>query len=106
MSRVLFDTNVLIAAMIANHADHMVCRPWFVSVISGQNEEFFSLHSLAEIFAILTRALLAAGKPLDIDGAYTLVQFNLSLLKGVALEESDYWHVIDRMRRLNFSSGL
>jgi len=105
MSRILFDTNVLIAAMIVNHADHMVCRPWLVSIMSGQNEGFFSLHSLAETFAILTRAPLTAGKPLNVDDAYALVQFNLSLLQGVALEESDYWLVIDRMRRLNLPGG-
>jgi predicted nucleic acid-binding protein len=105
MSRVLFDTNVLIAAMIANHADHMVCRPCLASVIGGQNGGFFSLHSLAETFAILTRAPLAAGKPFDVDDAYALVQMNLSLLRGVALEESDYWLVIDRMRRLKLPGG-
>jgi predicted nucleic acid-binding protein len=105
MSRVLFDTNVLIAAMIANHTDHMVCRPWLESVIGGENEGFFSLHSLAETFAILTRAPLAAGKPFDVDDAYALIQFNLSLLRGVALEESDYWLVIDRMRRLKLPGG-
>jgi predicted nucleic acid-binding protein len=105
MSRVLFDTNVLIAAMIVNHADHMVCRPWLESVIGGQNEGFFSLHSLAETFAIFTRAPLVAGKPLDVDDAYALIQFNLSLLHGVALEESDYWLVIDRMRRLKLPGG-
>jgi predicted nucleic acid-binding protein len=105
MSRVLFDTNVLIAAMITNHTDHMVCRTWLVSVIGGQNEGFFSLHSLAETFAILTRAPLAAGKPFDVDDAFALVQFNLSLLRGVALEESDYWLVIDRMKHLKLPGG-
>lgn len=106
MSCVQFDTNVLIAAMIVNHADHMVCRPWLVSIMSDQNEGFFSLHSLAETFASLTCAPLTAGKPLNVDDAYALVQFNLSFLQGVTLEVSHYWLVIDRMRQFNFSSGL
>jgi len=51
--KILFDTNVLIAALVAVHARHEQVWPWFEQIIGGTASGYFSLHTIAESYNVL-----------------------------------------------------
>ena len=53
--KVFCDSNVLVAAFVANHPHHHSARPVVERVRAGSDEGFVALHSLAEMYAVLTR---------------------------------------------------
>lgn len=53
--KVLFDTSVLVAAMLAEHPRHPESLPWLQRVQVKEIAGFVSTHTLAELYAVLTR---------------------------------------------------
>jgi predicted nucleic acid-binding protein len=53
--KVFFDTNVLVAACVAEHEHHARALPVVQSVHQGKVEGYVSAHSVLETHAILTR---------------------------------------------------
>lgn len=53
--RVFFDTSVLVAAMIEGHPKHETAFHWLSRAHRGVLEMVVTTHSLAELYAILTR---------------------------------------------------
>ena len=53
--KVLLDTSVLIAAVIAKHDSHAKAFPILERVQNGKDEGFAAAHGLAEMYAILTK---------------------------------------------------
>ena len=53
--RALLDTSTLIAAMLPDHVHHAYALPWLAQAKAGAFEFACSGHSLAEIYAVLTR---------------------------------------------------
>jgi predicted nucleic acid-binding protein len=53
--RVFLDTNVLIASVLDLHDAHVRCLPLLGRVQDGKDEGFISAHSLAEMYAVLTK---------------------------------------------------
>jgi predicted nucleic acid-binding protein len=49
------DTNVLLAACVADHEHHTRALPVVQKIQEGRNEGFVSAHSLLEMHAVLTR---------------------------------------------------
>lgn len=87
--RVYFDTNVLVAAVLANHPHYPAARSALKHVHARKTEGWIGTHAAAEFYAVLTRLPLAppvypaeAWRILDRD---ILPQFNL-----VALSAQDY----------------
>jgi predicted nucleic acid-binding protein len=54
--RVFFDTSVLIAAVLEQHRDHARAFPALERVQQGTDTGFIAAHSLAEMYAMLTKA--------------------------------------------------
>ncbi len=52
---VLFDTSVLVAALIVSHPQNSACFPRLKAAESKQIEGFISTHSLAETYSVMTR---------------------------------------------------
>jgi predicted nucleic acid-binding protein len=52
---IFFDTTVLVAASEQSHPHYMRARSALLRVAAGHDEGFMSLHSIAELFATLTR---------------------------------------------------
>ncbi|MBV9504738.1 MAG: PIN domain-containing protein [Acidobacteriia bacterium] len=52
---VFFDTNVLIAASEQSHPHHFQARTAMQRVVAGQDKGFIGAHSIAEMYAVLTR---------------------------------------------------
>jgi predicted nucleic acid-binding protein len=53
--KVFIDTNVLVSAVIQQHVDHSRALPVLTRVQSEKDEGCISGHSLAEIYAVLTK---------------------------------------------------
>lgn len=53
--KVLFDTSVLVAALIVSHPKHSVCFPRLKAAESKQIKGVLSTHSLAETYSVMTR---------------------------------------------------
>ena len=52
--RILFDTSVLVAAMVESHPMHSRALPWLQQVRAGEPEDsfFVAAHTLAELYAV------------------------------------------------------
>jgi len=53
--KVLLDTSVLVAAMLPDHPMHGHAFPWLSRAKDGHFDFFVSGHTLAEVYAVLTR---------------------------------------------------
>jgi predicted nucleic acid-binding protein len=53
--KVFLDTSVLIAAVVSKHEAHARAFPLLERVQNGKDEGFVATHSLAEMYAILTK---------------------------------------------------
>jgi predicted nucleic acid-binding protein len=53
--QVFLDTNVLVAAVIKQHADHERSFVVLERVLAGKDEGSVSAHSLAEMYAVMTK---------------------------------------------------
>ena len=60
--RALLDTSTLIAAMLPDHVHHAHALPWLAQAKAGAFEFVCSGHSLAEIYAVLTRLAHGLGE--------------------------------------------
>ncbi len=54
--KVLLDTNVLVAAVVRRHIHHKQAFAALERVLEGDDEGFASGHSLAEVYAVLTKS--------------------------------------------------
>lgn len=91
--RALFDTSVLVAALLASHPHHSVCTSYLNQAQSQEIEGFISTHSLAEIYSVLTR--LPVRPRINPELAQRQIEVNLQRLEGVPLAVEDY-HRSDR----------
>ncbi len=101
--RVLFDTSSLVAAMVVQHPRHKNAQPELERALNGGFAGLVSTHSLAEVFAVLTRLPL---KPaIGPHTARALIEANLQGFEVVPLTERDYRDVIARLETLQFTGG-
>ncbi len=103
--KVLFDTSVLVAAMIEDHPQHARCLDWLQQAREGKLDFTVGAHTLAELFAVLssypTRPRLSPAV------AARLVRENV--VAGahiVALSVKDYEAVIGTMAGLSLAGGV
>jgi predicted nucleic acid-binding protein len=102
--KVLFDTSVLVAAVIEAHPAHERALPWLARGRSGEVEVLVSAHSAAETYAVLSTLPLSPriGPGL----ARQLVQKNvLTVARVVTLSARDYGAVIDELGDLGVAGG-
>jgi predicted nucleic acid-binding protein len=52
---IFFDTTVLVAASVQGHPHYARTRPALLRIARGQDKGFMSAHSIAEVYAALTR---------------------------------------------------
>lgn len=101
---VVFDTSVLVAALVEQHPMHGRAFPWLQRAQQGEIDARVTAHSLAELYAVLTtlpvRPRIAPGM------ARRLVRESVE--KHVHIEEillEDYRSVLDDMAELGLSGG-
>jgi predicted nucleic acid-binding protein len=96
----LFDTNVLIAAMLSHREHHEVAKRVFVQHRTAKTAAISS-HSLAEVYNVLTGRVRIPPTQ-----AMQLMQLNLRGVEVVALESTDYENALRRVSSLGLSGGV
>lgn len=103
--KVLFDTSVLIAGVLTAHQQHNLAKPWLVKAIQGKLQMLVCNHTLAELYAVLTK--LPYTPKIQPDIALKLIEHNvIKAGQMVNLTTRDYHHVLQDMSRDHLSGGL
>lgn len=103
--KALFDTSVLVAALVEAHAMHVQSLTWLQKAKSREIDFFICSHTLAELYSVLTTLPM---KPRISPGvAWRLVHENVeSCAKSIALSGGDYSSVIKEMASKGLSGGI
>jgi len=102
--KTVVDTSVLTAAMVTAHPDHEKAVVWLDGELARKGSLMVCQHSLAELYAVLTRLPLRPRITPDV--ARRLIRENTETIRVVALDASDYSAVLDRMASGGFSGGI
>ncbi len=102
--RIFFDTSLLIAAVVEGHPAHTLALPWLQRVKAGTDVGIVAAHSLAEMYAILTR--LPVRPAISPDMAREIIAVNvLDACEVVALSTGDYVTLLDHLANLKIAGG-
>jgi predicted nucleic acid-binding protein len=101
--KILFDTSVLVAALLTNHSNHSLAFPSLAAVQRRENQGYISAHSLAELYSVLTRL----PEPLRVspDEAQALIVDLSGYLEVVSLQSEDYKAAMAQMVALKLPGG-
>ncbi|HAZ48422.1 MAG TPA: VapC toxin family PIN domain ribonuclease [Cyanobacteria bacterium UBA11369] len=101
--KVLFDTSILVAALLEDHPNHTKSLFWLQRVLAGEIEGFVSNHTIAELYSVLTR--FPRSPRISPGLAKRLISENLNRFDWVVLAADDYQETVDRMVGLNIAGG-
>jgi predicted nucleic acid-binding protein len=101
--KVLFDTSVLVAALIEGHPQHSTCFPQLKAAESRQIQGVISTHSLAEMYSVMTR-LPIQPRVSPIQAQAAIIQMT-QWLETIPLGLEDYLTAIAQMTSLNLPGG-
>lgn len=102
--RTLFDTSVVVAALVDQLGTHQAAFREFRRHSSGENAGFCSTHALAEIYATLTALPLQRRISPD-DARRLLEETVLARLAVIPLGSADYRAVLRRVADQGLGSG-
>ena len=101
----MFDTSVLVPALVEQHPNHIAAVDLLNRAHAGEFPWFIGAHSLAECYATLT----ARVKPFGIPPLVVAQTLNAGLLSSsatiVELSWTDYQRTIEKVANLGLSSG-
>lgn len=100
--RILFDSNVLISALIENHVNHRSSRQLLDRAIQLGLGPSISTHGLAETYAQLTSIPQLRVSP---HVAVASMMRDIERMSIVSLDPQDYKHCLAESRRLSISGG-
>jgi predicted nucleic acid-binding protein len=100
--KTLFDTSVLVAAILSGHSRHSVCLPLLQQAQLKQTQGLISTHTLAEMYSTLTRIPKTNITPTL---ARDLICDNLQNFERVLLTAEDYDTAIDLMVQHQLPGG-
>jgi predicted nucleic acid-binding protein len=93
---IFFDTTVLVAAFEQSHPHYARARPTVLRVAASQDRGFISLHSIAEVFAALTR-LPVQPRIHPVEATRIITENILPHFEVVSLGEPDYLEALRTM---------
>ena len=102
--RVLFDTSVLVAALVQAHPMHSLALPLLQRAKDGEIHLLVATHSLAELFSVLT-ALPVRPRISPTLARQLLAESVEPFAELIPLSVSDYRAVLDRMVELGLAGG-
>jgi len=102
--KILFDTSLLIAAVIEGHPAHALAFPWLQRVKDRVDSGVVAAHTLAEMYAILTR--LPVRPPISPVMAREIIKvYVLDICEVVALSGADYAVLLNHLADLGIAGG-
>ena len=93
---IFFDTTVLVAASEKSHPHYARARPTLLRVAAGLDKGFVGLHSIAEVYAALTR-LPVQPRIHPVEAARIITGNILPHFEVVPLNKKDYLEALDAM---------
>lgn len=103
--KILFDTSVLVAAIVEPHPLHSSAFKWLKRVRANELDMIIATHTLAELYAVLTT--LPISPKITPGIARHLIHNDIETIsKIVSFSPSDYSSVIKRMADLGLSGGV
>jgi len=97
--KILLDTSVLVAGILPEHSRHLAAFPWLQKAISGERQGLVCAHTLAEMFAVLTRLPLKPKIPPAT--AWRLIRENVERhCQIISLSALDYKAVLQSLAEL------
>jgi predicted nucleic acid-binding protein len=103
--KTLFDTSVIIAALVESHPMHGKAFPWLKQAKSGDFDLIVAGHSLAELYAVLSTLPI---KPrISPAVAWRLVHENIvTISKVIALTSAEYSDVLKQVSQSGLIGGI
>jgi predicted nucleic acid-binding protein len=101
--QVLYDTSVLIVALLVEHANHNLALPMLELAQRREVQGYLSTHSLAELYAVMTR-LPPPLRVLPAEAVAVLADLT-EYLEPVPLVAADYQAAIVLMAQLKLTGG-
>ena len=102
--KIFFDTSVLVAAFVNAHPKHANCLPWLQKVKKKEIEGIVSVHSLIEIYSILTK--LPLSPRINPALALNLIKENvLEDFELVTYGKKDYIKLLEELSQGNIAGG-
>ena len=103
--KVLFDTSVMIAAFVDSHPRHTSSLIWVQKVKKKEIEGVISVHSLIEIYSILTK--LPLSPKIHPSLAFELIKENiLKDFEIISYKKEDYLNLLKELSSRNIFGGL
>jgi len=102
---VLFDTSVLVPALVDQLANHPACFSAFITATTNENQGVCSTHALAECFSVLTS--LPLRRRITAPEAHRLVEESiLPRMRIVALDQDDYREAVRSVAQAGLTGGI
>jgi len=103
--KVLFDTSVIVPALVDQLSQHPACFATYETYTSGANQGFCSAHCLAECYAVLTA--LPLPRRITTDEALLLIKESVvGRLEIVSLSHAHYLDAIADVAQRGLTSGI
>jgi predicted nucleic acid-binding protein len=103
--RVLFDTTVLVAALVQSHPHHERSLPWLQRAQNRSLTLLVASHTLAELYSVLTT--LPVRPRLSPAVVWRLIHENIvGLAEIVSLSEADYLSTLEKLSRSGVAGGV
>jgi predicted nucleic acid-binding protein len=102
--RILFDTSMLVAAVVEGHPAHALAFPWLQRVKDKADAGIVAAHSLAEMYSILTR--LPVRPSISPEVAREVITINiLDTCEVIALSTADHVTLLNHLAGLKIAGG-
>ncbi|MEO7328042.1 MAG: type II toxin-antitoxin system VapC family toxin [Minicystis sp.] len=101
--KIVFDTSVLVAAVLATHRDHARAVVWLTAVSEGRVDGVVSVHGLGELWSVLTK--LPVVPPISPTTARQVIEDVLAQFEAVPVTVQICAEALDRCTSKGLRSG-
>jgi predicted nucleic acid-binding protein len=103
--KTLFDTSVIIAALVEAHPMHQRAFPWLKQAKANDFELIVAGHTVAELYAVLST--LPTKPRITPTVAWRLIHENIEVVaKIVSLTAAEYSSVIEKISEMGLAGGI
>jgi predicted nucleic acid-binding protein len=103
--KILFDTSVIIAALVESHPTHQRAFPWLKRAKEHHFELIIASHTIAELYAVLST--LPTKPRISPAAAWRLIHENIeAVAKIVSLTATEYSSVIKKISERGLVGGI
>ena len=103
--KILFDTSIILAALVENHPMHEGALPWFQQARAKEFDLVIASHTLAELYAVLST--LPIRPHISPAIAWKLIHENIGKSAVIiSLTPAEYSSTIKKMSDLGLAGGI